>query len=70
MNEQQRYDTTTPLEIGDWCYLIDPMWKGAIVQIWQLPDKNNPRYGVKRDGFTGLTLKREDMAFVDRPKNQ
>jgi hypothetical protein len=64
----QKYDLTTPLEIGDWCYVVTDPYKGAIVQIWRMPDGNNLRYGVKRDGFTGLQLNRRDMHLLSRDK--
>lgn len=70
MSEEPQYDLTTPLEVGDWCYVIDDPYKGAIVKIERLPEKKDAfqRYSVSRNGFSGLTLRRKSMHLLSRDR--
>jgi hypothetical protein len=62
------YDLTTPLVVGDRCYVVEDPYKGAIAKIVSLPDKPDGRYGVSRNGFTGLQLPRKWMHLLSRDR--
>lgn len=56
------------LNIGDTCKVKHGIYKDAVVKIESLPDKDDTRCKVSRDGFSGLRLKREILELLEEDK--